>query len=95
VRTQDRPTGAAVGFATVERTVGPTAVNHQGQLQAITLSFNLAPDVPLGTATKKIDQWAARHAPAAIDHHQLRRRRGGVPEFAGQPADPDPGRRWA
>jgi HAE1 family hydrophobic/amphiphilic exporter-1 len=32
----------------VERTVGPTSVNHQGQLQAITLSFNLAPDVPLG-----------------------------------------------
>ena len=43
-------------FATVERTVGPTAVNHQGQLQAITLSFNLAPGVPLGDATRKIDQ---------------------------------------
>jgi HAE1 family hydrophobic/amphiphilic exporter-1 len=43
-------------FASVERTVGPTAVNHQGQLQAITLSFNLAPDVPLGKATARIDQ---------------------------------------
>jgi HAE1 family hydrophobic/amphiphilic exporter-1 len=43
-------------FATVERTVGPTAVNHQGQLQAITISFNLAPDVPLGNATAKIDK---------------------------------------
>ncbi|SFU95946.1 efflux RND transporter permease subunit [Pseudoduganella namucuonensis] len=43
-------------FATVERTVGPTSVNHQGQLQAITLSFNLAPDVPLGVATGKIDK---------------------------------------
>ena len=43
-------------FASVERTIGPTAVNHQGQLQAITVSFNLAPDVPLGTATAKIDQ---------------------------------------
>ncbi|HEX7987600.1 MAG TPA: efflux RND transporter permease subunit [Duganella sp.] len=43
-------------FASVERTIGPTAVNHQGQLQAITLSFNLAPDVPLGTATAKIDR---------------------------------------
>ncbi|HZV67747.1 MAG TPA: efflux RND transporter permease subunit, partial [Telluria sp.] len=43
-------------FATVERTVGPTAINHQGQLQAVTLSFNLAPDVPLGVATAKIDQ---------------------------------------
>ncbi|MES2126599.1 MAG: efflux RND transporter permease subunit [Pseudomonadota bacterium] len=43
-------------FAKVERTVGPTAVNHQGQLQAITLSFNLAPDVPLGVATARIDK---------------------------------------
>jgi HAE1 family hydrophobic/amphiphilic exporter-1 len=43
-------------FATVERTVGPTAVNHQGQLQAITIAFNLAPDVPLGNATAKIEK---------------------------------------
>ncbi|WP_256080721.1 efflux RND transporter permease subunit [Massilia sp. YIM B04103] len=43
-------------FASVERTVGPTSVNHQGQLQAITISFNLAPDVPLGNATAKIDR---------------------------------------
>ena len=42
-------------FATVQRGLGPTAVNHQGQLQAVTLSFNLAPDVPLGDATKKLD----------------------------------------
>jgi HAE1 family hydrophobic/amphiphilic exporter-1 len=42
--------------AQIRRTVGPLAVNHQGQLQAITLSFNLAPDVPLGEATKAIEQ---------------------------------------
>jgi HAE1 family hydrophobic/amphiphilic exporter-1 len=42
--------------ATVKRTVGPIAVNHQGQLQAITLSFNLAPDAPLGDATAAIEQ---------------------------------------
>jgi HAE1 family hydrophobic/amphiphilic exporter-1 len=46
-------------FATVDRTVGPTAVNHQGQLQAITLSFNLAPNVPLGNATKRISEISA------------------------------------
>ncbi len=45
-------------FATVERTVGPTAVNHQGQLQAITISFNLAPDTPLGLATAAIDKFS-------------------------------------
>jgi HAE1 family hydrophobic/amphiphilic exporter-1 len=43
-------------IASVKRTVGPLAVNHQGQLQAITVSFNLAPDVPLGDATAAIDQ---------------------------------------
>ena len=42
-------------FATVQRTLGPTAVNHQGQLQAITLSFNLAPEVSLGTATARLE----------------------------------------
>ena len=47
-------------FATVERTVGPTSVNHQGQLQAITLSFNLPADVPLGVATAKIDKMGAQ-----------------------------------
>ncbi len=43
--------------ATFTRTVGPTAVNHQGQIPAVTLSFNLAPDVFLGDATKKIEQY--------------------------------------
>ena len=46
-------------FSTVKRTVGPTSVNHQGQLQAVTVSFNLAPDVPLGNATAKIDRLKA------------------------------------
>ena len=44
-------------LVTVTRGVGPTAVNHQGQLQAVTISFNLAPDVPLGDATKKISEF--------------------------------------
>ena len=42
-------------LASFTRTVGPTAVNHQGQIPAVTLSFNLAPDVFLGDATKKIE----------------------------------------
>ncbi len=43
-------------FATVERTVGATSINHVGQLQAVTVAFNLAPGVALGDATAKIDQ---------------------------------------
>jgi len=43
-------------FATVERTVGPTSINHVGQLQAVTLSFNLAPGAALGEVTARIEQ---------------------------------------
>jgi HAE1 family hydrophobic/amphiphilic exporter-1 len=44
-------------FATVKRTVGPTSINHVGQLQAVTVSFNLAPDTPLGDATKRLEKY--------------------------------------
>jgi HAE1 family hydrophobic/amphiphilic exporter-1 len=55
-------TGALVpltSFATVTRTVGPTAINHVGQLQAVTVSFNLAPGVALGDATARIEKLRA------------------------------------
>ncbi|MEY4059323.1 MAG: hypothetical protein RL551_562 [Pseudomonadota bacterium] len=45
-------------LATFTRTVGPTSVNHQGQIPAVTISFNLAPEVFLGNATKAIDKFA-------------------------------------
>jgi HAE1 family hydrophobic/amphiphilic exporter-1 len=63
-------TGALVpltAFTTVERRIGPTAINHVGQLQAVTVSFNLAPGTALGDATAAIDR--AREAirlPASI-----------------------------
>ncbi len=44
-------------LATFKRFIGPTAVNHQGQIPAVTISFNLAPDAPLGNATKKIEEF--------------------------------------
>jgi HAE1 family hydrophobic/amphiphilic exporter-1 len=47
-------------FATVERAVGATSINHVGQLQAVTVSFNLAPGTALGDATAAID--AARES---------------------------------
>ena len=43
--------------ASFTRAIGPTAVNHQGQIPAVTLSFNLAPDVFLGDATKRIEEY--------------------------------------
>src|SRR5678816_3545985 len=44
-------------ISTVERTVGPVAINHTGQLQSITVSFNLAPGRSLGDAADKIEAW--------------------------------------
>jgi hydrophobic/amphiphilic exporter-1 (mainly G- bacteria), HAE1 family len=43
-------------FTTVERSVGATSVNHVGQLQAVTVSFNLPQGVALGDATARIDR---------------------------------------
>ena len=54
-------------FTKVERTVGPTSINHVGQLQAVTVSFNLAPGAALGDATARIEK--AREAvnmPASV-----------------------------
>jgi HAE1 family hydrophobic/amphiphilic exporter-1 len=44
-------------FSTVIRDVGPVAINHTGQLQSITVSFNLAPGASLGQAADRIDKW--------------------------------------
>ncbi len=43
--------------ASVEREVGPVAINHAGQLEATTISFNLAPGAALGEASNRIDQF--------------------------------------
>ncbi len=52
-------TGAQVtlaSFARFEMRHAPLTINHQGQFPVVTLSFNLAPGVSLGEATKAIDQ---------------------------------------
>jgi multidrug efflux pump len=52
-------TGAQVplsAFTRFEPGATPLAVNHQGQFPSVTLSFNLAPGVSLGTAVKSIQQ---------------------------------------
>ncbi len=44
-------------ISTVRREVGPVAINHTGQLQSITVSFNLAPGQSLGNAADRIKAW--------------------------------------
>jgi HAE1 family hydrophobic/amphiphilic exporter-1 len=53
-------------LARLERTVGPLAVNHSGQLPAVTLSFNLAPGISLGDAVAEINKVAREALPASI-----------------------------
>jgi HAE1 family hydrophobic/amphiphilic exporter-1 len=53
--------------ATVEREVGPVAINHAGQLAAQTISFNLAPGAALGDAAKRMEQFKRElNLPASI-----------------------------
>ena len=46
-------------FAKITQTQTALSVNHQGQFPAVTLSFNLAPNVSLGQAVDAIDKAAA------------------------------------
>jgi len=52
-------------LATLTRGLGPLTVNHQGQITAVTVSFNLKPGTPLGSAVSAIEK-EARGLPAAI-----------------------------
>ncbi len=46
--------------------VGPVTVNHAGQLPAVTLSFDLAPGVSLGTAVAAVEREARDVLPPAV-----------------------------
>ncbi|WP_284778371.1 efflux RND transporter permease subunit [Agrobacterium sp. lyk4-40-TYG-31] len=45
--------------------VSPVSISHQGQSPAVTVSFNLAPDVALGQATASIENAVAQMQPPA------------------------------
>jgi HAE1 family hydrophobic/amphiphilic exporter-1 len=46
---------SAIG--TPKREIGATSINHAGQLEAMTISFNLAPGAPLGDASNNIERY--------------------------------------
>jgi HAE1 family hydrophobic/amphiphilic exporter-1 len=53
--------------AKITRGVGPVTVNHFGQLPSVTISFNLAPGVPLGTAVDAVNKTLVDlHLPATL-----------------------------
>ena len=53
-------------IATITKTIGPLAVNHLGQLPAVTISFNLRPGVALGDAMNLVGSLAETALPATI-----------------------------
>jgi len=57
------PLSAVASFT---RTVGPSQVNHFGEMPATTISFNLRPGVSLSQATTQIQQVAKQNLPATI-----------------------------
>ncbi len=52
--------------ARLERTLGPLAINHQGQFTAVTISFNIAPGISLGRALDDVKRVADDTVPASI-----------------------------
>ena len=53
-------------LARVHQTVGPQTVNHYGQLNAVTVSFGLAPGASLGSALTRVRQVAEQTLPEAV-----------------------------
>ena len=53
--------------AKLTRTVGPTSISHVGQLPSVTISFNLAPGMSLGTAVEQVQKIETEmHLPVTI-----------------------------
>src|SRR5436190_2124722 len=53
-------------LAKFSTTIGPTVVNHSGQLPSVTLSFNLKPGTSLGQAVDTIGRVAKTTLPSSV-----------------------------
>ena len=52
--------------ASIDLSTGPQTINHMGQLPAVTLSFNLRPEVSLGEAVEAVSKTAKAILPSDI-----------------------------
>ena len=66
VRSQKGDLVPLSAVANISQDVGPLSVTHQGQLPAVTISFNTRPGVALGTATAAVEAAAALTVPSAV-----------------------------
>ncbi|HUA20447.1 MAG TPA: efflux RND transporter permease subunit [Bryobacteraceae bacterium] len=53
-------------LAKLHQDIGPQTINHYGQLNAVTISFNLKPGAPLGDVVNKIQTLAGEALPSTI-----------------------------
>jgi HAE1 family hydrophobic/amphiphilic exporter-1 len=53
-------------LASVTQEIGPQAINHFGQLPAVTISFDLLPGYSLGDAVTRIQETADRTLPSTV-----------------------------
>jgi HAE1 family hydrophobic/amphiphilic exporter-1 len=53
-------------LANVKTDVGPQTINHYGQLNAVTISFNLKPGAALGDVVSRIQQLARMNLPQSV-----------------------------
>ena len=65
VRANTGPLVPLSSLAMLKKGLGPLSVNHQGQITAVTISFNLKPGVPLGDAVTAVEK-EAKALPASI-----------------------------
>ncbi len=75
-------------LGTLKSGLGPLSVNHLGQITAVTISFNLKPDIPLGDAVAAVRE-GGQGSPR-VDHDRFPGDRAGVSgldERAGPAAD--------
>jgi HAE1 family hydrophobic/amphiphilic exporter-1 len=66
VRSSKGPVVPLSAVATFKTGVGPVTVNHSGQLPSVTISFDLATGVSLGTAVSAVEHEAQQILPAQI-----------------------------
>ena len=66
VRSSRGPLVPLSAVASFTNSIGPVTVNHSGQLPAITISFNLAPGVSLGTALTAVNKASAALLPPTV-----------------------------
>ena len=77
--------------ARIEKTLAPLVINHQGSFPAVTITYNLAPNVPIEAASRAIERAVAElHLPDTL-HTGVRRRRQGLSALGRRAADGDSG----